>query len=273
MKHVTVQGAEVPAIGLGTWRIQGQECYRAVSTALEAGYRHVDTAQAYRNHRKVGEALSDAPVDRDEVFLTTKVFPGTATDYATTRAAATDCLEELGVDYVDLLLIHWPSPLADLEEQLRAFADLYDDELARHVGVSNFGPRLLRRARSLADVPLLTDQVQFHPFQPQRELLRYCQDNDLLLTAYSPLGHGGALHDDLLAEIGERHDRTAAQVALRWAIQHKNVAAIPKSTSPAHIRDNLAVFDFSLTREELDAIARESGLRTGLSWVRGRLGV
>ena len=273
VKYVTVQGVSVPALGLGTWRLTGRDCYEAVSTALDAGYRHVDTAQAYGNERQVGAAIDAADVPREDVFLVTKVLPSQATDYASTRDAAGGCLNRLGVDSVDLLLLHWPNPLADLQGQLRAFADLCEEGKIDHVGVSNFSERRLRKARDLSPVPLLTDQVQFHPFKPQRPLLRYCQDNDLVLTAYSPLGHGGAITDGLLESIGARYDKTAAQVALRWAIQHKNVVAIPKSTSEQHIRENADIFDFSLSAVEMDRIARKSGLRTGLAWIRGRVGV
>ena len=273
VEHVTVQGVEVPALGLGTWRTTGRETYRAVSTALSAGYRHVDTAQAYDNEEQVGEAIADAAVDREDVWVTTKVLPTTARDYRTTREAATACLDRLGMDRVDLLLLHWPAPVGSLEERLAALNDLADDGAIGHVGVSNFSRRRLARARELSDRPIFTDQVQFHPFKTQRPLLRYCQDNDVLLTAYSPLGHGGVIDDDLLAEIGRRYDKSAPQVALRWALQHCNVAAIPKSTTPAHIRANAAIFDFSLTEAEMDRIARESPLRTGVAWVRGRLGV
>ena len=273
VEHVSVQGVEVPALGLGTWRADGREVYRAVSTALEADYRHVDTAEAYDNEEEVGEAIADSPVDRDEVWVTTKVLPATKLDYRRTREGAVASLDRLGLDYVDLVLLHWPNPVASLEGQLAALNDLADDGAIGHVGVSNFGRRRLARARELSDRPVLTNQVQFHPFRTQRPMLRYCQDNDVMLTAYSPLGHGGVVGDDLLAEVGARYDKSAPQVAVRWALQHCNVAAIPKSTSPEHIRANAAVFDFSLTEAEMDRIARESPLRTGVAWVRGRLGV
>jgi len=273
VEYVSVQGVEVPALGLGTWRADGREVYRAVSTALEAGYRHVDTAEAYDNEEEVGEAIVDSPVDRDEVWVTTKVLPATKLDYRRTREGAVASLDRLGLDYVDLVLLHWPNPVASLEGQLAALNDLADDGAIGHVGVSNFGRRRLARARELSDRPVLTNQVQFHPFRTQRPVLRYCQDNDVMLTAYSPLGHGGVVGDDLLAEVGARYDKSAPQVAIRWALQHRNVAAIPKSTSPEHIRANAAVFDFSLTEAEMDRIARESPLRTGVAWMRGRLGV
>lgn len=273
MEYVSVQDAEVPAVGLGTWFTEGRECYRAVSTALEAGYRLVDTAQLYGNEREVGAAIADADVDREDVFLTTKLAPQNALGYASTRETARASLNRLGVDYVDCLLLHWPNPAADLAGRLEAMSDLVREGAVEHIGVSNFTRRRLRRARDLSPEPILTNQVQFHPFVPQRRMLRYCQDNDLLLTGYSPLGHGGVLHDDLLREIGERYDKSPAQVAIRWATQHANVCPIPKSSDPDHIRENIDVFDFSLTEGEIERIARKSKLKTGLAWVRGRLGV
>lgn len=272
-EYVSVGDAEVPKVGLGTWQLEGRACYRAVSTALEAGYRHVDTAEAYGNEWQVGSAIADADVDREDVFLTTKVLTARATDYGSVKGAAGRCLNRLGVDYVDLLLLHWPNPLADLEGQLRALNDLRDEGAIRHLGVSNFSPRRLRRARELSRGPVLCDQVEFHPFHPRRPLLRYCQDNDLLLMGYSPLAHGGVPSDRLLADIGNRYGKSPAQVAIRWATQHRNVCTIPRSSSREHIEENVDVFDFSLSESELDRIARKSTLRRAVSWVRGRTGV
>ncbi len=272
-ESVTVRGVEVPRLGLGTWQTSGYETYHAVTTALDAGYRHVDTAQVYDNEDQVGAAVADAAVSAEDVWITTKVAPQTATDYRSTYAAVEDSLDCLGLDYVDLVLIHWPNPLADLEGQLAALNDRVDDGAIGHLGVSNFSQRQLAKARELSDRPVLTNQVEFHPFAPQRPLLRYCQDNDVVLTAYSPLGHGGVLRDDLLRDIGATYDASPAQVALRWATQHRNVVAVPKSTSAEHIRENAACFEFSLTATEMDRIARRSPLRRGVSWVRGHLGV
>ncbi|PSQ45369.1 aldehyde oxidoreductase [Halobacteriales archaeon SW_7_68_16] len=253
METATVQGVEVPKLGLGTWRLTGDECYDAVRTALGAGYRHVDTAQAYDNEREVGRAIADADVDAEEVFVTTKVF-GRNARYDDAIHTARESRKRLGID-----------------ETLRAFRDLVDEGVTRHVGVSNFGLRQLSDARSRSEVPLLTDQVEFHPYHPQRKLLRYCQQNDVLLTAYSPLGHGGVTRDRRLREIGSRYDKTPAQVALRWATQHRNVVVIPKASSAAHITENAAAIEFRLDETELDAVARSSQVRRGLSWVRGRL--
>jgi len=270
METLTVQGVEVPKLGFGTWNLTGETCYEAVSTALEHGYRHLDTAQAYGNEAAVGRAIADSDVDREEVFLTTKVLPKDARYERAVRAAEAS-VDRLGVDSVDLLLLHWPAPLVDVGETTRAFADLIDEGLVRNAGVSNFSRRRLAAARSKSPVPLLTDQVQFHPFRPQRSLLSYCQDEDVLLTAYSPLAHGGLLDDDVLAEVGRRYGKSAAQVALRWATQHHDVAVIPKASSESHIAANAAIFDFELSSSEVERITRPSLARTATAWLQSRL--
>jgi diketogulonate reductase-like aldo/keto reductase len=272
MEYVELRGARVPKVGLGTWRLRGEGCYDAVSTALELGYRHVDTARAYGNEREVGRAIADAGVDRDEVFLTTKV-DGRNADYDGVIESARESLDELDTPYVDLLLIHWPNPLVNVEETVAGLERLRDEGKAHHVGVSNYPLRLLKRAREAASGPILTDQVQFHPYHPQRKLLRYCQDEGLLLTAYSPLAHGGILDDDVIRRVARRYEKTPAQVALRWATQHGNVVTIPKATGRDHLAENLALFDFKLTRAEIDEIRRDSLVRTGAAYVRGRLGI
>jgi 2,5-diketo-D-gluconate reductase B len=272
MEHESVQGVDVPAIGLGTWQLTGRECYRAVSTALELGYRHVDTAQAYENEREVGRAIADADVDREDLFLTTKLQPANAR-YGDVQRATRESLDRLGTDYVDLLLLHWPNPLVDFADTARAMTELVDDGLVRHVGVSNFSRRRLRKARRAADVPLFANQVQFHPYRPQRDLLRYCQDEDLLLTAYSPLARGGILDDEVLVEVATKYGKSPAQVALRWAVQHHNVVAIPKSSDRGHLEANLDIFDVTLSSAEMERITRPSLLRTGLAWAKAELGV
>ncbi|MFC6725188.1 aldo/keto reductase [Halobium palmae] len=271
MEYATVQGVDVPKVGLGTWRMEGEACRGAVETALDLGYRHVDTAQVYENEREVGRAIAASDVDRDDVFLTTKVNPREA-GYDDLLLSVGRSLERLGTDYVDLLLLHWPNPLVRIGETMDAMATLVDRGVARHVGVSNFNVRRLKKARRVADVPVFADQVQFHPYSPQRDLLRYCQREDVLLTAYSPLAQGNMLRDDVVTDIGRKYDRSPAQVAVRWATQHRNVVTIPKSTSREHLRENLNVFDFKLTREEVERITRPSRLKTGATMVRGMLG-
>jgi len=282
MEYVTVQGEEVPALGLGTWRLTGQDCREAVGTALELGYRHIDTAQAYGNERQVGEAIAASDVDREDVFITTKLDGG-ARAYDDVLRATEESLAKLGTAYVDLLLIHWPNgrfPGSSIPipggrvshaETLDAMNTLVDRGTVRHVGVSNFDVDLLEEARSLSEAPILTDQVQFHPYWDQSALLDYCAIHDVMLTAYSPLGHGGVLDDPVLAEVGRRYDKTPAQVALRWVLQHEGVATIPKATSREHLEQNLEVFDFRLTDDEMDRVAQPSKLRTLSGFVRSRL--
>lgn len=270
MEYVTRCGEAVPKIGLGTWEMGARTAYESVSTALELGYRHIDTAQYYENEQQVGDAIADASVEREAVFLTTKVKPTnrTVTDIVESTRAS---VERLGVDQVDLLLIHWPNPLANLETVMAGLNRARDDGLTRHIGVSNFGADRLDRAREYSDAPIFTNQVLFHPWWPQRELLAYCQEHGVVLTAYSPLANGGAVDDDLLWEIGERYGKTGPQVALRWATQHRNVVTIPMSTSRGHLRENLDIFDFMLTREDHDRVTNPSYLKTGLAMVRSQI--
>ena len=271
MEFETAAGVDVPAVGLGTWQLTGGTARQAVASALELGYRHLDTAQAYGNEREVGRAIAESDVDRGEVFLTTKVQP-THRSVDAILASMAASVERLGVDAVDLVLIHWPNPLADLEAVMDGLNAVVDRGLARHLGVSNFGADRLSRAVELSAAPVLTDQALFHPWWPQRELLERCRAEGVLLTAYSPLANGGAIGDRVLGEIGERYGKTGPQVALRWAIEHDDVVTIPKSSSRAHQAENLEVFDFQLTEAERDRITRPSYLRTGWYSARGFLG-
>lgn len=258
---VSTKHAEILALGLGTWQLSDKQAYDAVATALEEGYRHVDTAQLYDNEWAVGRAITDSDVPREDIFLTTKVDPTNRTRTAI-ESSVTESLSKLGVEQVDLLLIHWPNPLADLDTVMTTLSDLQERGQTRNIGVSNFGVDRLDRARAAANVPVATNQVLFHPFYPQRELLDYCQSNDVILTAYSPLAEGAVLSDDVLTDIGRRYDATPAQVALRWATQHENVVAIPKSTSRAHLAENLDSFEFTLSAAEHDRITRPSLAKT-----------
>jgi diketogulonate reductase-like aldo/keto reductase len=269
MEYETRCGEQVPVLGLGTWQMDPEVAYDSVSTALDVGYRHVDTAQLYENEAAVGRAIADADVSRDEIFLTTKVNPMHRAFEDIVTSVEQSC-SALGVDAVDLLLIHWPNPLADLETVIAGLDAAVDSGLTRHIGVSNFGTKRLQRAQGLASEPIFTNQVLFHPWWPQRDLLRYCQDSGVLLTGYSPLANGGAIGDELLAAIGDRYGKTGPQVALRWATQHENVITIPMSTSREHLAENLDSFDFKLTRAEHDRITRPSLVRSGLAMVRNQ---
>jgi len=272
MEHIEVQGTSVPALGLGTWQLTGPTCTETVQTALELGYRHVDTAQAYDNERQVGLGIEAADVDREDVFLVTKL-DGSNRDARSVRRSTRESLNELGTDYLDCLLIHWPNTpwMAPLSETIDAMNDLVDDGVVDHIGVSNFSPDRLDRAREHSEVPVLTDQVQYHPYWDQRKLLDYCRIHDVLLTAYSPLARGGVLSDPALVQVGTRYDKSSAQVALRWLVQQEGVAAIPKASSREHLEANMAIFDFELTDEEMAWIRNPSKGKTAYQFVRSQL--
>ena len=257
---LTVQGTEVPKLGLGTWQVTGRDAEDGVTDALGIGYRHIDTARAYENEDEVGRALKAGGVDRGEVFLTTKIWTadfhrGDLID------AAEDSLRRLQTDYVDLLLLHWPNPDVPLGESLGAMVELRDRGLIRQLGVSNFPSALVDEAR--AHAPVFANQVEFHAYLGQPALLRQARRHDLLLEAYSPFAHGH-LHDDpVLREIGEAHGKSAGQVALRWLLDQPQVVTLPKASSHGRREENFAVFDFELAEDERARIAGlERGQRT-----------
>src|SRR3954447_6920104 len=248
---VRVQGAEVPALGFGTWLIEGDDAREAVRDALELGYRQIDTARGYGNEREGGIGLRESGVPREEIWLTTKV-PHDEAQPAQVRRAAEESLRRLGTDYVDVLLRHWRSPDVPLEETIVALDLLRRDGKARHIGVSNFPAGHLERALEVA--PLLCDQVEYHPFLDQAKLLQVAEEHDVLITAYSPLAHGKVPDDATLREIGEAHGKTAGQVALRWLLDQPHVSPIPKASSHERRVENFEVFDFELSDEERQRI-------------------
>jgi diketogulonate reductase-like aldo/keto reductase len=240
-------GVRMPMLGLGVWQIPaGRETENAVAWALEAGYRHIDTATMYRNERSVGAAVARSGIPREELFVTTKWFP-------VTRSPATELarsLERLALDYVDLYLIHWPLP----GRTARAWSELqtlHERGLARAVGVSNYGVERLARLAG-ANGPSV-DQVQFSPFHYRRKLLDFCEQHRIALVAYSPLERSRTLDHPLLVEIATRLERTTAQIMLRWAIQH-DVVVIPKSSNHDRIASNARIFDFVLGPDEMQAL-------------------
>lgn len=248
----------VPALGFGTWQLEGEQAYDAVRTALDVGYRHVDTAQMYGNEDEVGRALADSEVDREDVFLTTKVWRDRAAPHEV-GPSTEESLKRLRTDHVDLLLLHWPSDDVPLEETLAAMAELIDEHRTRYIGVSNFPSQALDRAARLA--PIVTDQVEHHPYLAVDAVHDVANEQDLFVTAYSPLARGRVLDDPTLTEIGDAHGRTAPQIVLAWLLQ-RGVSAIPKSRSPERIAQNFEVFDIELSVEELRRIdALDEGLR------------
>lgn len=249
---MNIQGTEVPKLGLGTFTITGQNCVEAVKDALQIGYRHIDTARMYGNETEVGRALRESPFDREDIFLTTKLWHDEL-KHEQVIASTQDSLRQLQTDYVDLLLIHWPSPNGvPLEATLDAMMELKENGKAKHIGVSNFPPSLLQKA--LDHAPIFCNQVEYHPFLKQHRLLKMAKENDLMLTAYCPLAKGDVPGNQRLQEIGERHGKNAPQVVLRWLMQQPKVAAIPRSTKHDNRVKNFDIFDFELSDEEMAEI-------------------
>jgi len=264
MDYVTIDDVSVPALGLGTYQLRGQACRNTVSEALEIGYRHIDTAEYYNNQREVGDAITDADVARDEIFLTTKVWRSNL-QYDQVLQSAHESLDKLGLEYVDLLLIHWPSRTVPVEKTLDAMTQLHDDGKVQHIGVSNFSASQLQEARQVSEVPIFTDQVKYHPFTGQADLVNFCIESKVMLTAYSPLAKGKVVDDETLAAIGDRYGKSASQVALRWLVQQEMVTAIPKASSREHLQQNIDIFDFELTGEEMERVFElHGGLLTKL---------
>jgi 2,5-diketo-D-gluconate reductase B len=255
LRALEIQGSTVPKLGFGTWEILGRDCEEAVADALEIGYRHIDTAQAYDNETEVGKALAASGVPRRELWLTTKLWRD---EYRRVRDSAQESLERLQVGCVDLLLLHWPNDDVPLEEVLGALVEIRDEGLIQHFGVSNFPASMLNEALKLA--PIFADQVEFHPFLAQDELTALAVERDFMVTAYSPLARGKVPSDETLRAIGERHGKTAGQVALRWLLDKPNVATIPKASSHERRVENFEVFDFELgddDRAQIDALPKD----------------
>lgn len=243
----------MPILGLGTWQNDDHEtCVESVRTALEAGYRHVDTAQAYRNEDAVGEGISRADVPREEVFLATKIWTSNL-DSDGVLDSARDSLDRLGVDYVDLLYVHWPAGKYDPDETMSAFERLHDEGSVERVGVSNFEPHHVERAQSALTVPVFADQVEMHPLLQQEALRSFCDDEGIELVAYSPLARGEVFDVPELSEIAEKHGVSEAQISLAW-LREKGVTAIPKATSREHIYDNWGSLRLDLADEDLEKI-------------------
>jgi 2,5-diketo-D-gluconate reductase A len=246
--RVLADGNEIPLLGLGVWQVpSGPDTENAVRSALELGYRHVDTAQAYGNEESVGRALRDSGVPREEIFITTKFFPGRQDPEAEARRS----LERLGVDHVDLYIIHWPrdGPTWAWPGMEGARERGY----ARSIGVSNFSVSELDELMSVARTPPVVNQVQFSPFEYRRKLLEACVQRDVALEAYSPLGTGRHLSDERVRQIAARAERTPAQVLLRWCVQ-RELVVIPKSTHRDRIGENAQIFDFALPEEDMAAL-------------------
>ncbi|MCD0415915.1 aldo/keto reductase [Rubrivivax sp. JA1024] len=249
---IEAHGARIPALGLGTWELSGHVCSRTVEQALRLGYRHIDTAQIYANERDVGEGIRNSHIRREQIFVTTKVW---TTHFAPNDLirSAKESLVKLRLSEVDLLLLHWPNSHVPLAETLGAMARVRELGLTRHIGVSNFTVALLAEAVAVCPAPLVCNQVEYHPFLDQQKVLAACRSHGLALVAYSPIARGNAKKSEVLTKIGTAHDKTAAQVCLRWLIQ-QNVAAIPRSSRLERLAQNIDVFDFELSEAEMQEI-------------------
>lgn len=247
-------GVEMPWVGLGVFKVEdGPEVKQAVIDAIESGYRSIDTASVYGNETGVGEALKAVDVPREELFITSKLWNADQ-GYDSTLKAFEATLECLGLDYLDLYLIHWPVPEANLyEETWRAFEKLYQEKKVRAIGVSNFKEEHLKTLIQGSDITPMVNQVEFHPHLTQEPLRHFCRDHNIQVEAWSPLKQGQLLDDPVLQEIADRHNKSVAQVLVRWDIQ-SGVVTIPKSTKAHRIKENADVFDFELTHDEMKKI-------------------
>jgi 2,5-diketo-D-gluconate reductase B len=250
----------MPVMGLGTWEMTGGNCISSVANALDIGYRHIDTAQIYGNQREVGKGIRQSGVKREEVFVTTKVATFNLTPSGI-RQSVPISLEKLDMQYVDLLLIHWPTRSMVLENCLETMFELKENGLVRNVGVSNFDPGLFKKAIGIG--PVLTNQVKFSPYHKEFENLNIAKSREKIITAYSPLARGGISDDKTLRRIGAQYGKTASQVTLRWLIQLGNISVIPKASHEKHQKENIDIFDFELTAAEMDSIKK---LNKGFFW-------
>jgi 2,5-diketo-D-gluconate reductase B len=262
MQLVEANGAKIPALGLGTWELRGRTCARVVEQALKLGYRHVDTAQVYENEREVGEGLRASGVRRDELFVTTKIW---TTHFAPNdlERSTKESLAKLRLSEVDLLLLHWPNPQVPLQETLGALAHVRKLGMARNIGVSNFTVALIEEAVAACPAPLACDQVEYHPYLDQTKVREACARHGMAVVAYSPIARGRIKNDELLKQIGWKYRKTAAQVCLRWLVQ-QNAIAIPRTSRIERLSENIDIFDFVLSDEEM-------GLVSQLGSAQGRL--
>jgi 2,5-diketo-D-gluconate reductase B len=267
MLAVKANGATIPILGLGTWDLRGRTCARIVEQALRLGYRHIDTATAYDNEREVGEGVRGSGLPREQLFVTTKVWWTDLAAGALERSAA-ESLARLRLGYVDLLLVHWPNAAVPLSETMMALCKVKREGLTRYIGVSNFPVALVNQAADLASEPIVTNQIELHPYIDQSKVIDVCRRRGISVTAYCPIARGAVKGDDVLARIGRAHGKTAAQVSLRFLIQ-QGIIVIPRTSRVERLTENFEIFDFVLGEEEMTAIralARPEGRTVDPSW-------
>ena len=257
-------GVEIPAIGYGTWQVEDEVAVASVEEAIRAGYRHIDTAQAYGNEKSVGEGIRRSGIAREELFVTTKLTNANHS-YDLTMSSFKQSLIDLGLDYVDLFLVHWPCPIQVRDrwqdanaETWRAIEELYEDGRIRAIGVSNFHQRHIDALLQTAKVAPMVDQIRLCPGCTQDEVVDYCRKNNILLEAYSPLGRGQVSEVEEINKIASKYGKSASQIAIRWSLD-MGFLPLPKSVTPSRIRDNLNVFDFELTKDEVETLKNLTG--------------
>lgn len=252
MQSVESHGFKLPIVGLGTWQLTGRDCARLVEQAIRLGYRHIDTAQMYGNEAEVGEGVR-ASGKRNEVVVTTKVQPERLAPHDLERSVK-ESLAKLRLDHVDLLLVHWPNPRVPLAETLGAMAKLKKGGFTRHIGVSNFTVALLDEATKVCSEPLVCNQFECHPFLNPEKVIEACKKHGMAVVAYSPIARGGAKGDAVLEKIGKAHNKSAAQISLRYLVQ-RDIVVIPRTSKIERLAENIALFDFALSEAEMAEIA------------------
>ena len=245
-------GLKIPVLGLGTWQLKGDICRSVIKMAYQLGYRHFDTAWFYNNQEEIGRAFKEIRANRPDIFLTSKIWRDSLRATEVYKQFE-DCLDQLQMDYIDLLLIHWPNSEVHLEETLSAFTELYQKGRIKSLGVSNFDIELIEKAKSIA--PISVNQIRCHIGYRSSELIKYCQRNKIAITAYSPLAKKELFNYSRVQEIANELSRTSAQVALRWLVQQE-ILVIPKASSKQHLQDNLGIFDWHLTSAQVDQLSQ-----------------
>ena len=265
MESIKTQGVEIERLGFGTFRMPGGDCQPVVESALQVGYRHIDTAAMYDNEEAVGAAIAASGIARSQLFVTTKAWHDKLSSAAAIRNAFDASLAKLKMDYVDMYMVHWPSSQMDMKEVMSTLGALREEGRTRAIGVCNFNMPMLRHALEELRAPIATLQVEYHPFLDQSKLLAYLDEKSIPLTAYAPLAQGRAASDETLVDIGKKHGVSGAQVAIAWLLDQPGVIAIPKAQRMESQRSNLAALDVRLDDDDRKAIA---GLPKNLRYVR-----
>lgn len=254
MKIIEAQGARIPAIGFGTYTLQGPACVDMVANAIQAGYRHIDTARMYGNEREVGEGIRRSGIPRSEIFVTSKIW-WTDIGAGDLLSAARATTETIDLGALDLLLVHWPNLEIPLEDTMEGMNEAARAGLAHNIGVANFSSSMLDEACAISERAIVCNQVEYHPMLSQENVLAACRRHDMAMIAYCPIGRGGdVLNNSIIRAAAERHSKTPAQIVLRWEVEQDQVGAIPRTGRPERLSENIDIFDFELSEEERTAI-------------------